>query len=314
MKKHFVTIIFLFLAGNIIAGDIAVVEDKKSGTLTVDNNIWKFAFNTKNNMLMVVAKSNDSKNILSTVDRGAAQWVYLYRDKRIRAVRQRHVKSPSKHRILKSDKSEVSIHLSTLLDAFQIEETYSFLDNGTINHTYEIEAIKNVAGLMLFCWEAKLGSSGESLEPFDRFIWGKGEALLRNEKELKPIRKISRSIMRASGTRNYSTCCWLNPADLKKRFIALQNSRSGEYWMLAFKKNQKQSKYFLGDMAEGGYSQWFGFRVHGQVPYTNKMPTYYIEKGTKWSGTVGHILDVQKTGQAFSAIYEKWLAEKVKNR
>ena len=72
MEKFFATLIFLCFVGNLIARNISFVEDKKGGTLAVDNNIWKFVFNAKNNMLMVVAKSNDNKNILSTIDKGGA--------------------------------------------------------------------------------------------------------------------------------------------------------------------------------------------------------------------------------------------------
>lgn len=89
----------------------------------------------------------------------------------------------------------------------------------------------------------------------------------------------------------------------------MQDSKSGQYWMLAFEPDGQQPWFFLGDMTKGRFSQWFGFRVFGETVFSKTMPTYYIEKGTKWSGTVCHVMGVGKSIEELSAVYNKWQSE-----
>lgn len=311
MKKW--TVLLLFISSGIIfANAVEVVESDEEGTLTVDNGRWKYIFRMKDNLLTNVINSQTSENLLSSAGTGA-RWIYLERTngqkKRRKAYRQGEVKGTAKYDILKSDDERVVIHFSTQLNALQIEEVYTFKGDGTIEQAYEIEAVKDIPGIELFCWETKLGISGEMAEPFDRFIWGKGPATLRNESQLKTAGEVRGPTMRVSDKRKWIACYWIKPEDLEERFIALYNSTSDEYWMLGFEPDGQQPWFFLGDMAGGKFSQWFGFRVFGEHPYSDTMPTYYIEKGTKWSGTVGHIIGIGKTVEELSAAYENWQKE-----
>ena len=310
MKVWTLGLLLFAVSGIIFADAVQVTEDNEQGTLTVDNGQWKYIFRTKDNLLTDVVQSHDGKTLLSQ----GARWIYHTHSgaegDRRKAFRQGQVKDPASHEIIQADDGRVTIRLSTTLNALQIEEIYVFEPNGMIKQAYEIEVTKDIPRMALFCWEARLGVSGDMAEPFDRFMWGSGPGVLRNETELKTIGEIRGPTIRVSETRKWQSCYWLKPSDLQERFIALQNSESGQYWMLAFEPDGQQPWFFLGDVAKGRFSEWFGFRVFGETVFSKTMPTYRIEKGTKWSGTVRHIIGTGKDIEELSAAYKKWQNEK----
>ncbi len=310
MKIWGLCLLLVAVSGIMFAEGVQVVEDNESGTLTVDNGQWKYIFRTKDNLLTDVVQSGIGKTLLSQ----GARWIYHTHSgaegDRRKAFRQGQVKDPAGHEIIRADDGRVEICLNTKLNAIQIEEVYIFEPNGTIEQRYEIETVETIPDMALFCWEARLGVSGEMADPFDRFCWGNGPGVLRNETELKTIGEIRGPTIRVSDTREWISCYWLKPSDLQERFIALQNSESGQYWMLAFEPDGQQPWFFLGDVAKGRFSEWFGFRVFGETVFSKTMPTYRIEKGTKWSGTVGHIIGTGKNIEELSVAYKKWQSEK----
>ena len=306
MKQIIIALLFV-IPGVGFAADITVRQDEQNKLLTIDNGSLKYVFRTTDNKLMNIVCGTDGKNLLSTIPGGGARWIYLTQEKQRKAFRQGEVKGPASHDIIRSDDGPVKIQLHTRLSALQIEEVYVFETNGGITHTYEIEAVESIPAMQLFCWEAKLGISAELLEPFDNLAWGKGPATLRNEKQFKTAGQIRGPMIKLSNKRAWAACCWLKPSDLEERFIALQNSKTGDYWMLAFEEDGQQPWFFLGDSAKGNTSEWIGFRVFGQHVFSPKMPTFHIDKGTKWSGTIGHIISNGKRFEDLSAAYNQWL-------
>lgn len=309
MRNRMFAIMLCVMSVTVFANDIKVTKDDEKGVQDIDTGYCKYFFSTKSNMLINVVKGDLGKNLLSS--QGGARWIYHThsggKGDRRKAFRQGQVKDPASHKILRLDDGCVAICLSTTLNALQIEEVYTFDPNGPIEWTYEIEAIEDIPDMALFCWEARLGIGGDITGPFDRFMWGKGSAVLRNETELKTAGKVRGPVAKVSNERPWIAAFWIKPSELRERFISLQDSQSGEYWMLAFEPEGTQPWFFLGDMAKGNFSQWFGFRVFGQTEYSKTMPTYHIEKGTKWSGTVGHLLGFGKKIDDLSGAYKKYL-------
>ncbi len=296
-------------SGFLIAEGVQVTEDKQAGMLTVDNGQWKYIFRLQDNMLADVVHSHSGKNCLNN---HGARWIYHTHSgaqgNRRKAFRQGQVKDPASHEIVQAE-NHVVLRLNTKVNAMQINEVYTFESDGTIEQHYEIEAIEAIPDLALCCWEARLGVSGDMAEPFDRFFWGVGPGTLRNETELKTVGEIRGPTIRVSDTRDWISCYWLKPSDLRERFIAMQNSDSGQYYMLAFEPDGQQPWYFLGDMAKGPFSEWFGYRVFGEAVFSDTMPTYRIEKGTKWSGTVYHLFGIGKNFDELSSVYKKTLTK-----
>lgn len=311
MRIWVIHLLLLVSSGIILADAVNIVENDEEGILTVDNGQSKYVFRTKNNLLINVVNSDNGQNLFSSRD--GARWIYLIHSgaqgDRKKAFRQGQTEDPASHEIVQTDENRVVIRLSTKLSALQIEEVYIFESDGAIEQQYEIEVIETIPNMVLFCWEAKLGASGDMTEPFDRFFWGNGPGVLRNETQLKTVGEIRGPTIRVSDTREWISCYWLKPSDLQERFIALLDSKSGRYFMLAFEPDGQQPWFFLGDMAKGRFSEWFGFRVYGETVFSKIMPTYRIEKGTKWSGTVRHIIGTGETIEDFSAAYNNWQKE-----
>jgi len=264
----------------------------------------------KDNLLADVVESQSGKNLLSV---NGARWIYhtntgVEGDKR-KAFRQGEVKDPASHEIMESSPDRAVLGLHTKLGVLQINEVYTFKSDGDIEQRYDIEAMETIPDMALFCWEARLGVNGEMTEPFDRFFWGSGPGTLRNENELKTVGEIRGPTIRVSETRDWISCYWMKPSDLKERFIGMQDSKNGRYWMLAFEPDGQQPWFFLGDMAKGRCSEWFGYRVCGDTVFSKVMSTTHIEKGTKWSGTVYHVFGTGNNIDELSAAYKKALTK-----
>jgi hypothetical protein len=123
---------------------------------------------------------------------------------------------------------------------------------------------------------------------------------------MKTVGAIRGPAIRVSDSREWASGYWIKPEDLKERFIAVLSKSRKEYWMLAFDPEDEQPWYFLGDYGmKGSFSEWFGFRVFGETVFSEVMPMFSLEKGTKWTGTIRHVMGSGKGIADLSAAYQK---------
>ncbi len=306
--KKWVVVLLLYVMSVVVWADGIQV----TGDLTVDNGKWQYTFRAKDNLLTGVAKSGGGPNVLATLKGGGGHWIYVTgagdsKDPK-RMYRQGEATVTASHQILYVDDSKTVIRFVTILNAFEIEDVYTFESQSEyIMQTFKVTAVKRIPNLTLLTWQAKLGSSGKQAEPFDWFFWGKADrCIVRNEERLSTSGTIQKGGVKVHSGKTSETY-WLEQKSVDEKFIAMFSRKHRQFWMLAFPVEDKSPWYFFGDRgARYNYSTWFGYRVFGDTIYSKKMPTSNIEKGMRWTGSVCHILGTGDDRKDLTEIYKNW--------
>lgn len=315
MKKWILGLLVFFISVVTLAEDIKITG--QNGNLTIDNGTWQYTFRTKDNLLTSVAESGGGPNLLTDVRGGGGHWIYVTGSGEAndpkRIFRQGESPSTASYQILYVDQSRAVIRFVTILDALRIEDVYTVgVQTGFVKQAFEIEAVKTIPNLTLLTWQTKLGASGKQAEPFDWFCWGPGvDCIVRNEDKLTTGGTLQKPGVKVDIRKATSVTYWIRPKSMNDKFISMLSREHNQFWLLAFSDEDNSPWYFFGDRGiRFNYSTWFGFRVFGDTIYAKKMPTFSIEKGTKWTGSVCHILAEGDSPQALTKAYNNW---KMKN-
>ena len=291
---------------------LSVVGDGKSGLLIIETSAYRYAFRTKDNVLVEATTRRSPTNLVATVKGAGGHWIYVTgrgtRAHPKKLHRQGEVRGEASHRIREVTGDRALIEFRSVVHDLEIVEEFAFsADSPVVRREYRVRALNEIPDLTLLSWQVKLGKSGAEQIPYDTFLWGSGaRCIVRNEQRLATVDEIDDPSVAVAAESAWTATYWLDPGQMREQFIATLSTTTEETWILAFPERDRVPWYFFGDRGrKANYSTWLGFRVFGDNVYSRAMPVSCVEKGRSWSNTCWQILAPAKNRREVVAGYRE---------